>query len=152
MAKLNSLKDKPGAVKHRGAIRSRRVSTEKAVRDISKATECVVGSLNANPGRSGTLLDRGKIANKTDRVHRRLAGEANPIGPTPRSPSRATFVAVIQATELRNRHDGVSVSNSWSGGDGELHEVPAMGDPAHMIQVGRDRRVSTGDVQRRMAL
>jgi hypothetical protein len=46
----------------------------------------------------------------------------------------------------------LSVSNSWSGGDGELDEVPAMGDPAHMIQVGRDRRVSTGEGQRRMAV
>lgn len=27
----------------------------------------------------------------------------------------------------------VSVSNSWSGGDGELDKIPAMGDPAHMI-------------------
>jgi hypothetical protein len=36
------------------------VSTEKAVRDISKATECVVWSLNANPGRSGTLLESRK--------------------------------------------------------------------------------------------
>jgi hypothetical protein len=27
--------------------------------------------------------------------------------------------------------------NSLSGGDGELDEVPAMADPAHMVQVGR---------------
>jgi hypothetical protein len=36
-------------------------------------------------------------------------------------------------------------------GDGKLDKVPAMGDPAHMIQVGRDRRVSTGEGQRRLA-
>ena len=46
----------------------------------------------------------------------------------------------------------VSVSNSWSGGDGELDEVPAVGDPAHMVQIGRDHRVSTGEGQRRVAL
>ena len=49
-------------------------------------------------------------------------------------------------------HLHVSVSNSWSGGDGEQDKIPAMGDPAHMIQVGRERRVSTGEGQRRMAL
>jgi hypothetical protein len=38
------------------------------------------------------------------------------------------------------------------GGDWELDEVPAMADPAHMVQVGRNRRVSTGEGQRRMAV
>ena len=46
----------------------------------------------------------------------------------------------------------MSVSNSLSGGDWELGEVIAMADPAHTVQVGRDRRVSTGEGQRRMAL
>src|SRR6267378_2657389 len=46
----------------------------------------------------------------------------------------------------------LSVSNSLSGGDWEVDEVPAMADPAHMVQVGRDRRLSTGEGQRRMAL
>ena len=46
----------------------------------------------------------------------------------------------------------LSVSNSLSGGDWELDEVPAIADPAHMVQVGRDRRRSTGEGQRRVAL
>jgi hypothetical protein len=45
----------------------------------------------------------------------------------------------------------LSVSNSLSGGDWELDEVPAMGDPAHMVQIGRDRRVPIGEGQRRVA-
>ena len=40
--------------------------------------------------------------------------------------------------------DRLSVSNSLSGGDWELDEVPAGRDPAHMIQIGRDHRVPTG--------
>jgi hypothetical protein len=40
----------------------------------------------------------------------------------------------------------VSVSNSWSDGDGELNEVPAVRNPAHMVQIGRDHRVVTGEV------
>ena len=46
----------------------------------------------------------------------------------------------------------LSVSNSLSGGDWKLNEVPAMGDPAHMVQIGRDRRVPIGEVLRRVAL
>jgi hypothetical protein len=37
------------------------------------------------------------------------------------------------------------VSNSSSRGDWELDEVPAVRDPAHMIQVRRDHGVSTAD-------
>ena len=44
------------------------------------------------------------------------------------------------------------VSNSLSGGDWELDEVPAMGDPAHMVQISRDHRVPTGEAQRRVAV
>ena len=46
----------------------------------------------------------------------------------------------------------LSVSNSWSGGEGELDEVPAVRDPAHIVQIGRDHRVLTGEGQRRVAL
>ena len=49
-------------------------------------------------------------------------------------------------------HAHLSVSNSSSGGDWELDEIPAVGDPTHMIQVGRGDRVSTGEGQRRVAL
>ena len=35
------------------------------------------------------------------------------------------------------------VSNSLSGGDGELDEVPAVRDPTHVAQIGRGHRVST---------
>ena len=47
---------------------------------------------------------------------------------------------------------GVSVSNSSSGGDWELDEVPAVGDPTHMVQIGWGHRVSTGEGHRRVAL
>ena len=40
----------------------------------------------------------------------------------------------------------MSVSNSLSGGDWELDEVSAMGDPTHMAQIGSGLRVSTDEV------
>ena len=45
----------------------------------------------------------------------------------------------------------VSVSNSLSGGDWQLDEVPAVGDPAHVAQIGKCLRVSTGERQWRVA-
>ena len=45
----------------------------------------------------------------------------------------------------------LSVSNSLSGGDRELDEVPALGDRTHMVEIGRGQRVSTGEGQRRAA-
>jgi hypothetical protein len=63
---------------------------------------------------------------------------------------------VLGASVLRvfapNTKQDLSVSNSWSGGDGELNEVPAVRDPAHMVQIDRDHRVLTGEGQRRVAL
>ena len=53
--------------------------------------------------------------------------------------------ATIDSAEL-------SVSNSLSGGDRELDEVPAVGDPTHLAQIGRGHRVSTGERQRRVAI
>ena len=47
---------------------------------------------------------------------------------------------------------GVSVSNSLSGGDWELDEVSAMGDPAHVAQIGNGLRVSTDESRRRVSL
>ena len=47
--------------------------------------------------------------------------------------------------------DRLSVSNSLSGGDWELDHVPAVGDPTHMVQIGGDHPVSTGEVQGRVA-
>jgi len=55
--------------------------------------------------------------------------------------------AGIKALEVK-----VSVSNSWSGGDGELDEVPAVRHPAHIVQIGRNHRVLTGEGQQRVAL
>ena len=44
------------------------------------------------------------------------------------------------------------VSNSLSGGNRELDEVPAVGAPRHLAQIGRGHRMSTGERQRRVAL
>ena len=46
----------------------------------------------------------------------------------------------------------LSVSNSWSGGYGELDEVPAVRDPTHAAQIGKGHGVSTGKGQRCVAL
>jgi hypothetical protein len=61
--------------------------------------------------------------------------------------ARLDMRAVLAYESLR-----LSVSNSLSGGDWELDEVPAVRDPAHMVQIGRDHRVLTGEGQRRVAL
>ena len=47
---------------------------------------------------------------------------------------------------------GLSVSNSLSGGDRELDQASAVGDPTPMVEIGRGQRVSTGEGQRRVAL
>src|SRR5580765_1636947 len=44
------------------------------------------------------------------------------------------------------------VSNSLSGRDWELDQVPAVGDPTHIVQFGWGYRVSTGEGQWRVAL
>ena len=44
------------------------------------------------------------------------------------------------------------VSNSLSGRHRELDQVPAMGDPPHIIELGPGHRVSGGEGQRRVAL
>ena len=49
-------------------------------------------------------------------------------------------------------HIGLSVSNSLSGRHWELDQVPAVGDPTHIVQIGTGHRVSTGEGQRRVAL
>ena len=46
----------------------------------------------------------------------------------------------------------LSVSNSSSGRHWELDQVPAVGDPTHIVQIGRDHRVPTAEGQRRVAL
>src|SRR5262249_32033922 len=43
----------------------------------------------------------------------------------------------------------LSVSNSLSGRDRQLNEVPAVGDPTHLVQIGRGHRVAVGERQRR---
>ena len=59
---------------------------------------------------------------------------------------------VAESVLVKQQLPTLSVSNSLSGGDGELDEIPAMGHPAHMIQVGGARHVSTRGGQRRLAL
>ena len=51
----------------------------------------------------------------------------------------------------KGAQSNLSVSNSLSGGDWELDEIFAMGDPAHVVQISRDRRVPTGEGQRGVA-
>ena len=46
----------------------------------------------------------------------------------------------------------LSVSNSLSGGDRELDEVPAVGDPAHVAEIGKGLRVSTDERRRCVSL
>ena len=46
----------------------------------------------------------------------------------------------------------MSVSNSLSGRHWELDQVPAVGDPTHIVQLGTGHRVSAGEGQRRVAL
>jgi len=46
----------------------------------------------------------------------------------------------------------LSVSNSLSGRDRQLDELPAVGDPAHLPQVFRRDRVFINEGQRRVAL
>jgi hypothetical protein len=45
----------------------------------------------------------------------------------------------------------VSVSNSLSGRHWKLDQVPAVGNPTHIVQLGADNRVSAGEIQRRVA-
>jgi hypothetical protein len=46
----------------------------------------------------------------------------------------------------------LSISNSLSGGDRELHKVPTVGDPTHPVQMGGSARAPTGERQRRVAV
>jgi hypothetical protein len=46
----------------------------------------------------------------------------------------------------------VWVSNSRSGGDRKLDQISAVGDPPHVVQIGRSHRLSVGERQRRAAL
>ena len=41
--------------------------------------------------------------------------------------------------------DGLSVSNSSSRCHGELHEPPAVRDPAHLVELGTSPRMSAGE-------
>src|SRR5260370_21262952 len=52
----------------------------------------------------------------------------------------------------RRKPSRVSVSNSLSGRHWELDQVPAVGDPTHVVQLGTGDRVSAGEGQRRVAL
>ena len=52
----------------------------------------------------------------------------------------------------RGTYSRLSVSNSLSGRDWELDEVPAVGDPAHVAQIGKGLRLSTDERRRRVSL
>ena len=52
----------------------------------------------------------------------------------------------------RREGSRLSVSNSLSGGDRELDEVPAVGDPAHVAEIGKGLRVSTDERRRCVSL
>ena len=69
----------------------------------------------------------------------------------------AIILSGVRATVARKEgrvwsYFDVSVSNSLSGRDWELDQVPAVGDPTHIVQIGTGHRVSTGEGQRRVAL
>src|SRR6516164_488463 len=64
-----------------------------------------------------------------------------------------TVIDASQRYCSSERRERMSVSNSWSGGDGKLDEIPAVGDPAYMVQVGRGHHwVSAGEGQWRVAV
>ena len=44
------------------------------------------------------------------------------------------------------------VSNSLLGRHWKLNEVPAVGDPTHIVEFGRGQRVFAGETQRRVAV
>jgi hypothetical protein len=65
-----------------------------------------------------------------------------------RGPAHSLVRRVVPGSpDFASRRTGRSVSNSLSGRDWELDQVPPVGDPTHMAQIARDRRVSTGEVQ-----
>src|SRR5262245_8978483 len=58
-----------------------------------------------------------------------------------------------RGSEAAHRADTLSVSNSSSlGGDGELNQVPTVGDPAHLDEIRRLWRQVAGERQRRVAV
>ncbi len=75
-----------------------------------------------------------------------------PIATSSSPGARSIFQIGLECVGFRSEQTSLSVSNSWSGGDGELDEVPAVSDPAHLVQIGRNHRVLTGEGQRRVAL
>ena len=72
----------------------------------------------------------------------------------PANPIRGTRIIwkIPSQSLIRDMLRNLSVSNSSSGCDGELDQVPAMGDPTHMVQIGRGYRRSIAEGQRRVAL
>src|SRR4030095_3549612 len=55
------------------------------------------------------------------------------------------------ASEIAEKYH-LSISNSLTGGDWELHKVPAVGDRTHPVQMGGSARPSTGERQHRVAV
>jgi len=77
---------------------------------------------------------------------------ARQLGVHPKTVSRtlARGGVPLPARQTRTSLLDLSVSNSSLCGDGELDEVPAVGDPAHMVQITRDHRVVTGESEGRV--
>ena len=88
----------------------------------------------AQPARSRLRDHRGRAS--TARYRKRSGGGQSPA----------------LSTTCSNTPRCLSVSNSLSGGDWELDEVSAVGDPAHVAQIGKGPRVSTDERRRRVSL
>ena len=61
-------------------------------------------------------------------------------------------VQIVQPATVVSWHRRLFVSNSLLGGHWELDEIPAVRDPAHMVQIGTDHRTLTGKGQRRVTV
>ena len=69
------------------------------------------------------------------------------------TPHIRQFIHVRQALVRAQAGDTtVSVSNSLSGRHWELDQVPAVGDPTDIVQLGTGHRVAASEGQRRVAL
>src|SRR6266850_1014006 len=83
----------------------------------------------------------------TEPIHSRRRYDVKVIAMHPSSSSPE-----VPATSNYIRVERVSVSNSLSGRGWELDQVPAVGNPTHIVQIGRGHRLSTAEGQRRVRL
>jgi hypothetical protein len=85
--------------------------------------------------RPGPLLQTATAATRNHA--KSIAPHRGPHPPFQSRPYPAYRTLALSTLRLYYRLKRLSVSNSCQGGYGKLNEAPAMGDPAHMIQVGR---------------